>query len=486
MAINFPSSPTTGQTFTNNNTTWKWSGTVWQPVSPQTYNTVVVSTPVFSTPNQATVGQTVVVKAKSNSLLSDVAIKEYRIGLPSGIVTVAADALGFGQSSFVTSGTVGNVITVTAQAIDDLNNVSNTNTYDITLSTSFVNKATITSPLTEATLVENGLSITTAAFAATGASDTLDRTEFEIRDASDVLLWSSSALAALTVAVPDDTIAAGATVFIRARHVGVSLGNGQWSDVVQITTAPILTPANYGDAYQGGYYAGRIKMSGNLYAIVVAPASSETVLASATGTAGSLTTGAKSLVDGLANTNDLILNSTSFWPAASYCYNASINGYTDWYLPSLLELELAYRTLKPNETLNSVSPANGGSTVANYTSSWGGNITLEWSFASGTLTPTPPAIPTNYTNTSGIATLPSMTASQLFQSSQSQQAFASDTYWSSSGPSNVTTGREHLACFRFTDGYAVGNGSASAGDVTLTTQTRRVRPFRRVFLRTEP
>lgn len=485
MALNFPSSPTIGQTYTSGTSTWAWTGAVWELVSAQTYNTVVVSTPVFSTPNQATVGQTVVVKAKSNSLLSDVAIKEYRIGLPSGIVTITADALGFGQSSFVTSGTVGNVITVTAQAIDDLNNVSNTNTYDITLSTSFVNKATITSPLTEATLVENGLSITTAAFAATGASDTLDRTEFEIRDASDVLLWSSFASAALTIDVPDNTITAGATVFIRARHVGVSLGNGQWSDVIQITTAPVLTPVNYGDAYQGGYYAGRIKMSGNLYAIVVAPVSAETVLAAAIGTTGTLTTGAKSLSDGLANTNDLILNSASAWPAAAYCYNASISGYTDWYLPSVLELELAYRTLKPNETLNSVSPANGGSTVANYASSWGGNITLEWSFASGTMTPTPPAIPTNYTNTGGIATLPSMTSSPSFQSSQSQQAFASDTYWSSSGPSSSLTGRENMTHFRFTDGFATGSGSAT-GDGALTTQTRRVRPFRRVFLRTEP
>lgn len=478
MALNFPSSPTTGQTYTDGTTSWKWDGSAWKPVPAQTYNTVVVSQPVFSTPSQAQVGQSVVVKAASQNLLSGGSIVQYRIGLPSGVVTVQANVDGSGQSSFTTSGTVGNTIQVTAQAIDNLGNLSSVNTFDILLSTNFVNKATITSPVTLSTLVENGLTITTAAFAYTGTADTLNYTEFEIRDGSNALLWTNTATGALSITVPDNTIAAGATVFIRARHVGNTLGNGQWSDAVEITTAPILTPANYGDPYQGGFYAGRITISNNLYAIVVAPASQETALASfPAGTeTGTLTTQAKSVIDGLANTNDLIANGAANWAAASYCYDLTYAGYSDWYLPSILELELAYRTLKPTNT-SSVLGQIPTATI-DSTSAWtaGSNATLWQTYST-------PAGGANYSNGSGVALVPTTTTATIFQGSGVQEGFQTVPYWSSSGPSSSISARENMGYLNFADGTAAGTGSATFL-ATYTSTVRRVRPFRRVFLRT--
>lgn len=486
MALEFPSSPTTGQTYVNGNLTWKWSGTAWDPVGTQVTSTVVVSTPVFATPSQATVGQTVLVKASSQALLANATITSYRITVPSGTSTVAANLDGSGQLSFVTSGSVNDVITVKAQAIDSYNNASITNTYNITLSTAFVNQATITSPVNLATNISDGFAITTAAFASTGAADTLNRTEFEILDAGSTVLWSASAVGALTTTVATGVLSAGATVYIRARHVGNTLGYGQWSSLTQVTLEPVLTPANYGDPYQGGYYVGRITMSGNRYAIVVAPVSTETTLAAATSITGTLTTGAKSLFDGAANTNDLILNSTTFWPAASYCYNLSLNGYSDWYLPSLMELELAYRTLKPTDATNMLTEANNGSfgagtSIIDTGTAWTGNLNNEWGFASPNISSIPAGGAT-YTNSS-VGTLPALTTAIAFQSSMVQQAFASDTYWSSSGVSNLPSGRENMGYFRFTDGFSEGSGSGS-GNAFYTTQVRRVRPFRRVFLGT--
>jgi hypothetical protein len=42
-------------------------------------------------------------------------------------------------------------------------------------------------------------------------------------------------------------------------------------------------------------------------------------------------------------------------PAAQFCANLSIGGYTDWYLPARAELDIAYFNLKPGTASNNTS-----------------------------------------------------------------------------------------------------------------------------------
>jgi hypothetical protein len=64
--------------------------------------------------------------------------------------------------------------------------------------------------------------------------------------------------------------------------------------------------------------------------------------------------------DGAANTAAMVTAGIADHPAANFCKNLSIGGFTDWYLPARYELDIAYFNLKP-------------STAANNTS-WGSNI----------------------------------------------------------------------------------------------------------------
>jgi hypothetical protein len=139
-------------------------------------------------------------------------------------------------------------------------------------------------------------------------------------------------------------------------------------------------PVNIGEELGGGYFAGYISHTadGNAtHALIVAPRET-----GATGGGYTLTTnlkwadqnvaapahnvliGANSDFDGKANTDlmmSLIANNTysaGAFPAAQFCADLSIGGFTDWYLPSLFELDIAYFNLKPSVDANSTGPGN--------------------------------------------------------------------------------------------------------------------------------
>ena len=117
-----------------------------------------------------------------------------------------------------------------------------------------------------------------------------------------------------------------------------------------------------GAAYQGGFFAGYISHTANgvaTHALIVAPAAT-----GATGTGYTLATdkqwktsktttaGTTSTYDGAANSANM--NNASH-PAAQFCETLSIGGYTDWYLPALYEIDIAYQNLKPTTTSNLTS-----------------------------------------------------------------------------------------------------------------------------------
>ena len=108
-----------------------------------------------------------------------------------------------------------------------------------------------------------------------------------------------------------------------------------------------MIPTRIGQVLGGGTFTGFNRICNQVYAIVVAPKCTETVLQIKT--SDTATFGTQSTVDGLANT--LAMNDNEH-PAAHYCINLTVNGFSNWYLPSKNELALCYRFLKPSTEKN--------------------------------------------------------------------------------------------------------------------------------------
>lgn len=141
-----------------------------------------------------------------------------------------------------------------------------------------------------------------------------------------------------------------------------------------------LDPANIGQPVGGGYFGGLISHTadGNpTHALIVAPAAT-----GATGTGYTLpdlawkttnteTAGADSDFDGAANLAAMVAAGIADHPAAQFCYNLSIGGFNDWYLPSELEHDIVYFNLKPttatNNTGRGVNPYAVPPRTENYT-----------------------------------------------------------------------------------------------------------------------
>jgi len=202
-----------------------------------------------------------------------------------------------------------------------------------------------------------------------------------------------------------------------------------------ITTLPAI-----GQAYGGGFFAGQISTAGNGiadYNLVIGPVASAESSSKQYKNANTATPGANSLIDGPQNTADIVADgNSSVYPAAHFCNDLVIGGFSDWYMPAKNELEVCYYNLKPNTTLNTT--------------------------ASGTNTNAVPSRGSNYTTGT-----PVQTSVAAFQTGGAE-AFTADYYWSSSESVDLT-----LAAWEqlFNSGTQAINGK---------TDPRRVRAVRRI------
>jgi len=203
-------------------------------------------------------------------------------------------------------------------------------------------------------------------------------------------------------------------------------------------------PAVIGEEFGGGYFAGYISHTadGNpTHALIVAPRATGATGGSYTlttdlawKTTDTATSGTNSAFDGVANTAAIVTAGIADHPAASFCVNLNIGGFTDWYLPSSLELDIAYFNLKP-------------STAANVTNAGINNYSL-------------PLRNTNYTT--------SYPAQTYLTAWQGAEAFVADAHWASTD--TVATGATR---------WFFNNGNR--GSATKTS-VFRVRAFRRIAL----
>ena len=205
-----------------------------------------------------------------------------------------------------------------------------------------------------------------------------------------------------------------------------------------------LDPANIGQPVEGGFFAGLISHTadGNpTHALIVAPAATGATGGGYTLTTGlqwktaqTATAGTDSPFDGAVNTAAMVTAGIADHPAAQFCVNLSIGGFTDWYLPAIWELDIAYFHLKP--------------TTDNNNTGWGDN---------------PYSVPrrdSKYT-----AGDPPQTTVTAFQSTQSE-AFDAGVHWSSTEGSASNAWRLSL-------------GSGFQGS-SFKTNGIRVRAFRKV------
>jgi len=182
--------------------------------------------------------------------------------------------------------------------------------------------------------------ITTSAFSVTNGSDTHESTDWEvIRTSDSVTVFSStgdtSNLTSITVTTSLDV---SEEYEFRARHNGATFGSSSFGSTTA-TTAASFGPETLGESYEGGFYMGTICAAGTCYYLIVAPNASGCACCQWK-TSNTSTSGTSDLCDGFDNTYNSLTNSSH--PAGNWTATRTIDGFSDWYLPAIEELQVFY------------------------------------------------------------------------------------------------------------------------------------------------
>ena len=230
----------------------------------------------------------------------------------------------------------------------------------------YVNTPTITVEGTPNDVPEKPV-LTGSAFSVFNGSSTHISTDWVIED-DGVVVWSSlgNTTNKLSITVPAGILVESNLYTFKVKYNSSTYGSSAFGTVTGSTKSAFFNfDSDFGGFLEGGYYAGKITRADGIYALIVSPkASGQAPTTLKWKNANTTSGGCKSLNDGAANTAYLVsAGNATVYPAAHFCNNLAINGFSDWYLPARDELEIAYRNLKPTTQANYTGARNKSSYV---------------------------------------------------------------------------------------------------------------------------